>query len=184
MERLLKFPNGNFVLQCRKCGLRGLRPLPNIQTIRNFYDREDYYRKDISALHDDLVFGYDENAPIIRLYKKHLQKIIKLKPPPAKLLEIGCARGVFGDLAQKSGYKVTGMEINTYACEYAKEKFNLNIEQATIEAVDFEPESFDIIVAFDVIEHLIDPELLIKKSSLFLKKMACLLLEHLTVNHW
>jgi 2-polyprenyl-3-methyl-5-hydroxy-6-metoxy-1,4-benzoquinol methylase len=127
-------------------------------------------------LHKDLVFGYNPQSPIINLYKEHLAEIVRWKPPPAHLLEIGCARGVFSDLASQKGYHVTGTEVSAYACHYAKEKFNLDVRKGKIEDIPLEPRSFDIVVALDVLEHVPDPGSFIKKASGLLKPQGIFLL--------
>ncbi len=176
MKSLFEFPEGNNVYKCRKCGLRSLRPLPTKVILKDFYNRNEYYKEEIAELHDDLVIGYDDNLPIIRLYKKHIQKIISYQSPPGKLLEVGCARGVFLDLARKSQYQVTGIEMNDYAVTYAQEKFNLPVCKMSLEETDFKPESFEIVVSYDVIEHLTTPQLLIEKASVFLKANGLLVI--------
>jgi len=176
MRRLITFSNNKYVCGCKKCGLRGLRPLPDYQKQCDLYGHDEYFNVGLADLHADLVFGYNEKSPIIQLYQRHLQNIIKFKSPPGHLLEIGCARGVFLDLARKKGYKVNGTEMNQDAVSYAQKNFNLEVCQESIENAQFEGESFDVIAAFDVIEHLINPQLLIEKAYKILKPKGILVI--------
>jgi len=176
MRRLITFSNNKYVCRCKKCGLRGLRPLPDYQKQCDLYGRDEYFNVGLADLHADLIVGYNEKSPIIQLYQRHLQNIIKLKSPPGHLLEIGCARGVFLDLARKAGYQVTGTEMNKDAVLYAQKNFNLNVCQESIETAQLENESVDVIVAFDVIEHLINPRLLIEKAHQILKPNGILVI--------
>ncbi|MBU1727071.1 MAG: class I SAM-dependent methyltransferase [Candidatus Omnitrophica bacterium] len=176
MDWLVSFPNGRSVYKCRRCGLRSLLPLAEEEERKSFYDRDEYYKEEIADLHNDLVYSYRVDAPIIKLYRKHIKNLIFLKAAPARLLEIGCARGVFLDLAKKNEYEVSGIEMNSYAVNYAKEKFGLNVEKKSIEELDTKACLFDIIVALDVIEHLLNPKLLLEKSRGLLKPGGILLI--------
>ncbi len=176
MSKLFSFDNGKSILRCSTCGLRSLRPLPDQAALFGFYNRPEYFKSDIAQLHDYLVRGYHESSKIIRLYKKHLQRIAMYKPPPAKILEIGCARGVLLDLARKAGYQVAGIEVNSYAAEYAQTEFGLPVQQRTLEEAVCEPQSQDIVVAYDVIEHLAAPRMLVAKAAEWLKPSGLLVL--------
>jgi 2-polyprenyl-3-methyl-5-hydroxy-6-metoxy-1,4-benzoquinol methylase len=164
MNSVAAFPNGKNVYRCVSCGLRSLRPTLDISGLKDFYDRDEYYKEEIADLHDCLTANYDERSAIIRLYKKHLVDIANIKPPPAKLLEIGCARGVFLDLARKAGYEVCGTEMNGYAVKYAQDQFGLKVEKNSIEETVLDKGSFGVIVALDVIEHLSDPRRLLEAA--------------------
>jgi len=176
MKKLIDFPNGKSVFKCSFCGLRSLRPLPDEKELSDYYNRSQYYLEDMEDLHKDLSVNYDEGAPIIRLYQRHLNKIFSLKPPPAKLLEIGCARGVFLDLARKKDYHVKGIDMSQYAVDYAREKFQLDVEKKSIDEIHRDEEKYDIIVAIDVIEHLSSPLDLIERARAMLNPSGLLFL--------
>ena len=176
LKKILSFENNNVLFACPHCKLKSLLPLPSQEEINKFYNKKEYYSQGLKELHNDLTVNYDDSSPIIRLYKMHLDNLTKFKPPPAQLLEIGCARGVFLDLAQKARYKIQGIEINQYATEYAKKYFNLDILNDSFEAAELKPVYYDIILAFDIIEHVIDPQKFIKKAYSALKENGILIL--------
>ncbi len=167
LKLLAKFANGRSVLRCVGCGLRRLLPLPDQEELDRLYGRREYYTEDLAELHDDLTAGYDRNAPIIRLYRRHLREIIAAAPPPGRLLEIGCARGVFLDLARGAGYQVAGVEVNGYAAAYARENFGLNMTAADLSRFNAEPA--DVVASFDVIEHVPDPAGFLRRTAELLK---------------
>src|SRR3989344_7486773 len=169
LDKIASFPNNRDVYVCKKCGLRRLLPLPSKQNLTNLYGRKKYYTEELFELHDDLKIDYDWKNPIIKLYQKHLNEILLTAPPPKHLLEIGCARGVFLDMARSAGYKVQGIEANPYASKYAHKFFNLQVTTTKFESVKKNFGKFDIIVAYDVIEHVPNPSGFIKKITTFLK---------------
>jgi len=168
-REVCRFSKGCTVIACQGCGLRRLWPLPTDKELRSFYSRQEYYTADLAELHDDLVVGYDPKSPIVRLYRRHLEAIVTAVSPPARLLEIGCARGVFLDLARQAGYRPSGVEINPYAAAYAREHFGMEVAATDIRDLTC-AEPFDIVVAFDVIEHVADPADFLKCAAGLLRQ--------------
>ena len=81
------------------------------------------------------------------------------------------------DIASGTGYgaaelaavarSVTGIDIAEEAVRYASERFqrpNLTFQSATAESLPFPDQSFDLIVAFEVIEHLTDFRALLSEA--------------------
>ncbi len=86
--------------------------------------------------------------------------LFQLKPlvitKGATLLDVGCSYGFFMKLAEESGYKVYGIELNRDANIYCKEKLNLKVFCGGINQVVFSDNYFDVITALEVIEHVQD----------------------------
>lgn len=87
-----------------------------------------------------------------------------------KILDIGCANGLFGKELEKLGGKVTGIDISEKAIKLAKK----NISEAKVVDLNegklpFADNSFDTIVASEVLEHLFAPEELLKEIKRILK---------------
>jgi len=74
-----------------------------------------------------------------------------------KLLDIGCACGIFMHIAEKQGYDVQGIEISDESANIAKEKFNLKVRQDNFSETGLEPSSFDVVTMWDVLEHSFNP---------------------------
>lgn len=74
------------------------------------------------------------------------------------LLEIGPAYGLFAFLAKKEGFEVTGIEMDHRCCEFLRETVGINVVEGsdTIRALADMP-NFDVIVMWQVFEHLPDP---------------------------
>ncbi|TAK61352.1 class I SAM-dependent methyltransferase [Methylobacter sp.] len=73
------------------------------------------------------------------------------------ILEVGCGTG--GNLAMLSDFgRVTAVEKNSWAAEYAQNKFGgyANVLFADFLELDCSGRQFDLICAFDVLEHLQD----------------------------
>ena len=71
------------------------------------------------------------------------------------ILNIGAATGKTSEILTKFG-KVTSLEYDQECCDYAKQQFNMNIINGSILELPFQDEEFDLVCAFDVIEHVED----------------------------
>jgi SAM-dependent methyltransferase len=111
-----------------------------------------YYR----GKESNYIFGYN-NLRFKAFWLRRLQ-ILKNAASSGNLLDLGCAFGFFIK-AVENDFKVYGLDISQYAVSRAK-KIVSNPE--TIKSGDINKgipfvENFDVIVAFDIIEHLSDP---------------------------
>ncbi|MBL4803066.1 MAG: class I SAM-dependent methyltransferase [Emcibacter sp.] len=96
--------------------------------------------------------------------KDYLAPIMSILPR-GKLLELGAASGWFIRMASDVGYDAHGIELMPRAIEAGIKELGVsNLRQGTENDIPDEP-TFDIIVANNTIEHLIDPELFINKCK-------------------
>lgn len=133
---------------CKKCGTRFLEP-----TAATTYD-DHYYES---------WFG-EPGQNIQRLKRENFQRLLQHYPPPLlgkNLLDIGCATGFLIHEARAQGAKVAGIDVNAWATEQARNLlpeapiYTGTLHDSLAEKF-FAPESFDIITATDVIEHVVE----------------------------
>jgi 2-polyprenyl-3-methyl-5-hydroxy-6-metoxy-1,4-benzoquinol methylase len=77
-----------------------------------------------------------------------------------RALDIGCGYGYCAELLADLGYKVSAVDISPHAIEQAQREVvrpdvDFAVWDATTESI-FD-EKFDLIIAFEVVEHLVDP---------------------------
>ena len=110
----------------------------------------------------------DDFEYIYKMSQARINKIISfLKKSPGNnelsLLDIGSALGFFLKCAEDMGIKkILGIEISKYACDYTRDKLNINVINDSFIHSDIR-ESFDIISAWFFIEHCMDPLSIMKK---------------------
>jgi SAM-dependent methyltransferase len=76
-----------------------------------------------------------------------------------RLLEVGCANGMFLNTVRKSGsWDVYGVDINKYAVQYARDQLGLDVFLGQLEETHFPDDFFDVVVLWDVLEHLPNPK--------------------------
>jgi len=74
------------------------------------------------------------------------------------LLDIGCSSGEFLEMASRTGrYVVDGIDISPEAARLASTRLKRNIFCGTADDVPVAPASYDIVTAWEIIEHTSDP---------------------------
>jgi SAM-dependent methyltransferase len=86
--------------------------------------------------------------------------------PPGRLLDVGCANGDWMRLMKERGWTVEGLEPSAEAAN----PHGLDICHGTLESADFAPESFDVVTAWAVFEHLHDPMRAFRHVERWLKR--------------
>jgi 2-polyprenyl-3-methyl-5-hydroxy-6-metoxy-1,4-benzoquinol methylase len=86
-----------------------------------------------------------------------LRRLLGLRLPPARVLDVGCAHGGYVALLGWAGFEAVGTELSPWVSRFAHQTFGVKVLTGPVEDQDFKAESFDVIVLNDVIEHLPDP---------------------------
>lgn len=137
-------------VKCSSCGLIYQNPQP--------------LQNALSMRYDDEYFSYEINneKPFFSLMKLGL-KDIGFDEIEAQLLgeksflDIGCATGMLIADMKKRGWRVRGVEICRPAAEYGVRERGVDIFIGIFEEANFGGNSFDVIHASHLIEHLTDP---------------------------
>lgn len=147
--------NGYTIIKCTSCGLYSLETYDDYDKfIKEFYTA-GYF----DASEEDKVgyADYSKEEPLIRKNARaYLKRINKLKPS-GKLLDVGCAEGFSTDEARRMGYDVWGIDVSSYAVNQAKKLLGDRVTAVPLHEARFEDNTFDVVIMFDIIEHLVDP---------------------------
>ena len=76
----------------------------------------------------------------------------------AKILNVGVATGATSMMLTRFG-EVTSLEYDKDCCQFLKEQLNFDVIQGSVTELPFEDQRFDLVCAFDVIEHVADDSL-------------------------
>jgi GT2 family glycosyltransferase/ubiquinone/menaquinone biosynthesis C-methylase UbiE len=88
-----------------------------------------------------------------------------------KVLDISCGTGYGSELIAINGSEVIGVDISKEAIDYAKSHFShAEFQIGDAENLSFDDNTFDIVVSFETIEHLNNPEKFISQVNRVLKK--------------
>lgn len=162
---------GSPYLTCSSCGAKSLYPMPNEEELRS------YYNSAYKVPRVESEKGIAASAPIT------LRNLANLRIPGRKLLEIGCSYGFFLAHARKQGWDVTGIELDREAAAFGRNELLLNIHAGTLDDNQLSP-PYDVIAAFHVIEHIVDPLRFLRQCKSLLSEDGILLLKTPNVGSW
>jgi len=78
-----------------------------------------------------------------------------LLKPNDRILEIGCGIGSVVSELSGQGYDITGTDISGEAIAYGLKKYgNIKLQVQPAETLQFDDETFDIVLSFDLFEHI------------------------------
>lgn len=156
------------MLQCPNCGLVWMSPrLSSDELMKQFYSKDDYFFSEKGKNY----FLRDELR--IRLFKDYIIKLESILNG-GKLLDVGCGLGTF--------LKLLDYKWEKFALDISKSSINYLINKGisgicgNILNISIN-EKFDAITLWDLIEHVEDPNLAIKKISNLIKPGGILLVE-------
>jgi 2-polyprenyl-3-methyl-5-hydroxy-6-metoxy-1,4-benzoquinol methylase len=137
------------VVVCVQCGLGRFHPSPEPETVRALYP-DDYYGEP-GRKFQPLI------ESLVRLVgARHIGFLSRELTAGARVLDVGCGRGVLlGSLAD-GGFEVFGTEISAEAIRGADPRAQIRIA-AKLQDAGFDAASFDQVIIWHVFEHLDDP---------------------------
>jgi len=149
------------VFECKYCNLQLAKPQVNRETYNKKYQSKEYelYKrlaKNVKKSKMPLKYLEKQN-PSYKLASK-LVDIYK----PSSVLEVGCGVGYLTYIIKMKVKNTFGVDISRKAIKIAKANFGSNYKVADIIKLKTK-KKYDLIIAADLIEHLENPKLLVKK---------------------
>lgn len=155
---LVKPNRGGSVFKCNKCFNAFTYPPPKI----------NYERKQFILKSEDEKFEYILYAQsLINFFTESIRK--------GKLLDIGCGSGYLIEEAKKRGFQGEGLDPSYKAVKFCQRR-NLKVWYGLLEEKYYPSESFDIVIASHVLEHVSDPIKFLNICRKILKKNGYLCL--------
>lgn len=156
--------------RCTACGAVFQTPVPAAEQIAAFYpdDYEQYQPERPKRLKNiekgalRAVYGYRHLDVPTRyiIAGQLLGRLMYRNTPPflsgGRALDIGCGNGKFLLKLRALGWEVRGVEFNEGAVKVCRDS-GLSVIHGDLESAGFQNESFDMISARHLIEHLPDP---------------------------
>lgn len=138
---------------CRACRSGILLPRPSTERLIDLHSSAEYFDHPYFEARRDLSPGlravYDERIAVIAQYCGSLEG--------KRMLDVGCDTGLFLGRAQnQTGVIGTGVDVSKRVVEEGR-RAGLDLRHGTLDQVGFEEASFDVVSAYDVIEHVHDP---------------------------
>ena len=138
------------VQECKSCSLRYTSPLPGVSEIGKYYATDNYISH--TGTKKGLINTLFHAVRFITLRQK--QRLLKSIAKGKKHLDIGAGNGVFLEFMQSKGWDVSGIELDDQSRAAIEKNLNLTIAKTVQERN--EPETYDIITMWHVLEHVYD----------------------------
>jgi len=102
----------------------------------------------------------------------------------SSFVDLGCSRGDWLARISGLGHDVTGVEADERAAQYARRRHGLRIEQTDVSLWSPQPDRYDGVSAFHILEHVLDPRALLRTCHRALRQGGKLLLRVPNVTSW
>jgi ubiquinone/menaquinone biosynthesis C-methylase UbiE len=122
------------------------------------YDSQDYYFSD--GKQTGMFYGYPDYTRLrghLHFVADELMRPVK-NNLPGKLLDVGCGMGFMTKRFQELGWESYGVDVSSYATEYARNELGINAYSGTVDSLNFPDNFFDMVTIILAIEHMPDPK--------------------------
>jgi SAM-dependent methyltransferase len=140
------------VVRCPVCGLVFVSPRLTARSLQRLYDEPAYFE---GGVYGDRTSW--SPAMVLQRTWAHgrLARLVRLRPPPGNLLEIGSGYGLFLAAARDAGYRVRGVELSRTGVRVARDELGLDVLGGQLADAPLDPA--DVICFWDTLEHVPDP---------------------------
>ena len=144
-------------VKCQKCGLIFANPMPDMEAV---------------VRGNRALSLYQGGRGTISQYRggKTFSLMLKRLRDSGVLLDVGCAEGFFLlGVEENSRWKAEGIEIVPSAVEFANNRLHIKVYQSTLENLEGLEKRYHFIRMNNVIEHVQNPVVFLKKAYRLLK---------------
>ena len=165
-EVLCDRPDGLVVCLCSQCQMIYIADTPTPNDVTRFYSRYADFKKLVPSRRGFI-------SGLLRSYTDAHVSFLATTGGIAKkkIADIGCAYGKFLDLVKRRGADIYGVEIDQITRDALKKKKVPVCPRLS----DFNIK-FDVVTAFQLFEHLVDPDELVKECAASIKQDGRLLI--------
>lgn len=170
-DRLYGKPGEFGLVRCRVCGLIRTNPRPTAESIGQYYPA--HYGPYLGSRVTPTTQSHQRSS-LRRFARWIFRKVVRFNTQvvpelePGRMLEIGCAAGNYLAEMQAVGWTVEGIEFSDQAAEEAR-RAGFNVRTGSLETATADPNSYDLIVGWMVLEHLHEPIAVLKKLGTWAK---------------
>lgn len=135
-------------LICEKCGFEHFAALDaNNQVAPGVYEEDSDYDADLAIA--------DNYKSLIQWSHEHaIDYIAKEFPRGSRILDVGCFNGFFVRVLVDQGYDAVGVDFNKKAIDYGIKHYGLHQRLRVGGVNDGVRDTYDVVVLFEVLEHL------------------------------
>lgn len=177
-ENSLRFEKNGFLYRnCQICESFYISPRPTPEVLDWFYQNSDNY-----AYWAKHIFPASEDARREKIIRPRVDRVMRLcekygiETSEASLLEVGAGYGSFCDEIRRSGDfgSVVALEPTPELAASCRDK-NIDVVEKTVEQYALQSNAnFDVVVSFEVVEHLFSPHQVLSGIARLVKESGLL----------
>jgi 2-polyprenyl-3-methyl-5-hydroxy-6-metoxy-1,4-benzoquinol methylase len=160
------------LLRCRDCSVVSLDNPPAPEQMDRHYGRE---------YHNFITAAGEHSSPRWQNYRRIVERY---KRDGGSVLDLGCSSGSFLAAMAGPSWELHGIEISASVAEEARARTGADIFVGDVLEAPFAEGSFDVITAFDVLEHLYSPQAVLRKIHKWLKPGGIFFLVVPNIDSW
>ncbi len=139
------------LVRCGECGFIRAAEIPTPEALAQLYSAA-YFKGEEYA-------DYLGDAPAhLENFRRRLARITAIAGPLKSLYEIGCAYGLWLQVAREAGIRVAGIDITPDGVRHSREMLGLDAAQGEFAQATLAPGAWQAFCMWDTIEHLPHPE--------------------------
>lgn len=149
--------------RCRDCGSAILHPAPRPEALAALYPEVYSFHSGLAkgSKLKKLIAGLEERFFFQLQYRaqyRTMQEVIGRPSADSRLLDVGCGMGLRLLAFRKLGYQVHGLDFLPSVVEHLRSELGIEATCADLRQLDqlFPQGSFNVVTAFQVIEHVLD----------------------------
>lgn len=107
---------------------------------------------------DDVADEYEDSIPahVMEHLTRRRVALARSLASSGRILDVGCGTGTLLAAIPGDGYEKVGVDVSSSMLDRARER-GLRVERAGADALPFEDRSFDLVMTFAVLHHLVEP---------------------------
>jgi 2-polyprenyl-3-methyl-5-hydroxy-6-metoxy-1,4-benzoquinol methylase len=159
------------ILLCLQCGLTFMQPrLDEHGLLQAYADTAD----------EEYL---TQAAARIRTFDYNLDRVQSYIRPGARVLDVGSHCGVFLEVAARRGIDIVGVEPSAWAVRASSQVTSRPVVQGTLADLPADAR-FDVVTAWDVLEHFHDPRAELEAMHRVLEPGGTLMFSTLMIDNW
>ncbi len=154
--------------RCVDCGLVRTLPRPELAQMNRYYP-DSYYGR-------EKRYGLLVERALTWLYASRARRLERVSGKKrARVLDIGCGRGLLLHQLRRRGWDVHGTELTDTSARYAREVLGIDVKVGDLASSALPEENFHVVVLWHVLEHVADPAGLLDEIARILRPGGVLL---------
>lgn len=149
--------------RCRSCGSAYVNPRPALEALRRHYTAGGHGQQTPSTVED--VLAAEERYPNSTVDAHRILSVVSDLAPGRRLLDVGCGYGFYAREASDRGFEVDALELSGFERRCTHQIAGVQPEAVTFEEFETEPDSYDVILMSQILEHVVDPVEWIEKAG-------------------